>query len=43
MSNNQSQDRYDTSWEDENEDRVWYCQHNKKYGINCRKCEEENE
>lgn len=31
------------AWEDENEERVWYCQHGKAYGIRCKPCEEEDE
>ena len=28
----------DYGWEDDNEERLWYCEHNRAYGI-CRKCE----
>lgn len=37
----QSEDEY--QWEDENEDRLWYCTHGKAYGIKCRPCEEEED
>lgn len=30
----------DYSWEDENEQRLWYCEHGKAYGIRCSRCEE---
>lgn len=33
----------DYDWEDENEERLWYCAHGKAYGIRCKKCEEEDE
>ncbi len=26
-------------WEDENEDRLWYCPHGKAYAIRCKPCE----
>jgi hypothetical protein len=30
------------AWEDANEDRVWYCAHDRAYGIRCSKCDEED-
>jgi hypothetical protein len=33
----------DYRWEDENEDRLWYCAHGKAYAIRCKRCEEEDE
>lgn len=38
-----SQTADDYSWEDENEDRVWYCLHGRAYGVNCRRCDEEDD
>ena len=29
----------DYEWEDENEDRLWFCLHGRAYGI-CSKCDE---
>lgn len=31
------------SWEDENEDRLWFCMHGKAYGIRCSRCEDDDE
>jgi len=31
------------AWEDNNEERLWYCAHGKAYGIRCKKCEEEDD
>lgn len=33
----------DYGWEDENEDRLWYCEHGKAYGIRCRRCDEDDD
>lgn len=33
----------DYEWEDENEDRLWYCPHGKAYAIRCRPCEDNDE
>lgn len=30
-------------WHDEHEDRVWYCEHGKAYGIRCKRCEESDD
>ena len=29
----------DFSWEDENEDRLWFCLHGRAYGV-CSRCDE---
>jgi len=30
------------AWEDDNEERLWYCSHGKAYAIRCRPCEEDD-
>ena len=29
-------------WEDENEERLWYCFHGRAYGIRCKPCAEDD-
>jgi hypothetical protein len=36
-----SDDEY--AWEDENEERLWYCPHGKAYAIRCKPCEDDDE
>lgn len=39
-----SQERADEyKWADENEQRLWYCEHGKAYGIRCKRCEESDD
>jgi hypothetical protein len=30
------------AWEEENEERLWFCPHGKAYAIRCKRCEEED-
>lgn len=31
------------AWEDENEERLWYCAHGRAYGIRCKRCDEDDD